>query len=412
MRTRVQLINLYLQHSSTQFCMKQLFVTVFTIVMAAVFLGSTFAAEKQQDLHSTTPVTNADTPWRIAYLQGGPYQDYQSVLIATIEGLMELGWLEKSKIPRPAAPDNTSEIWEWLAKQNSPYLEFVPDGFYDSAWDDEVRARTRQELLDRLNTGQDIDLMLAMGTWAGQDLANNEHSVPTTVMSSSDPLRSHIIKSLRDSGYNHLHARIDPTRYKRQIRMFHGIFGFHKLGVVYEDTEAGRSYAALEDIETLAEERGFQIVRCFAQDTGLEMKECENNVVKCHEELAPKIDALYLTTQRGVNLRNMPRLLAPLHKYNLPTFSQSGESEVKHGALLSIATASKMYMGEFHAEAIAKIFHGAKPRDLNMISEPPTRIAINMATAKLIGVESLMEDYLEIADVIYHEIAVVENALQ
>ena len=40
--------------------------------------------------------------------------------------------------------------------------------------------------------------MIAMGTWAGQDLANGEHSVPTVVASCSDPIGSGIVKSAEE----------------------------------------------------------------------------------------------------------------------------------------------------------------------------------------------------------------------
>ena len=54
-------------------------------------------------------------------------------------------------------------------------------------------------------------------------------------------------------------ARVDPLRYQRQIAMFHDIIGFTKLGMAFEDTIEGRSYAAITDVETMAAERGFEI---------------------------------------------------------------------------------------------------------------------------------------------------------
>ncbi len=40
--------------------------------------------------------------------------------------------------------------------------------------------------------------MITMGTWAGQDLANDGHSVPTLVCSVSDALASKIVNSAED----------------------------------------------------------------------------------------------------------------------------------------------------------------------------------------------------------------------
>jgi hypothetical protein len=70
-------------------------------------------------------------------------------------------------------------------------------------------------IIKRLKENKDIDLMIAMDTRAGQALANNDHAVPTIVCSSSDPVASKIILSAEDSGYDHIHAMVDPKRYIR-----------------------------------------------------------------------------------------------------------------------------------------------------------------------------------------------------
>ena len=42
----------------------------------------------------------------------------------------------------------------------------------------------RAELFKKLQAGK-IDLVIAMGTWAGEDLVNDSHTTPTLVMSAS-----------------------------------------------------------------------------------------------------------------------------------------------------------------------------------------------------------------------------------
>ena len=138
-----------------------------------------------------------------------------------------------------------------------------------------------------------------------------------------------------------------------------------------------------------------------------EPEEAEDSVVKCYEYLAPKVDAIYVTIQRGVNLKILPRLLKPINKYNTPTFSQGGSDEIKHGLLLSIAQAGFIYVGRFHAEIIAKVFNGAKPRDLDQVFDDPPKIAFNVAEAQLIGFDPPIE-LLVAADEIYLDIAVVK----
>jgi ABC-type uncharacterized transport system substrate-binding protein len=245
--------------------------------------------------------------------------------------------------------------------------------------------------------------MIAMGTRAGQGLANAKHQTPTIVLSTSDPIASGIITSVEDSGFDHVHARVDPFRYERQVQIFYDIIGFQKLGVAYENTNAGRSYAAIDKVEKVAKEKGFDIISCYTESDVADKKIAEESVIKSFHELGKKVDAIYVTLQRGVNSRSIPELVKIANSYHLPTFSQSGSDEVKYGFLMSISKANFKYVGLFYAETIAKIFNGAKPRQLDQIFEAPTSISINLKTAEIIGYDPPL-DVMAIADEIYYEI--------
>ncbi len=378
-----------------------LFVILCLLFTAFPFAGS-FAADTE---YSVKPTLKAGgKKWRIAYYQGGPYVDYQTILKAVIRGLAKIGWVETKEPPKFSDPQNTEVLWQWMISDlKSDYLEFVPNAYYDSNWDKDTRMVTRSQAIERVNAQKDIDLIFAFGTWAGQDLANNEHSIPIEVISASDPLGAGIVKSLEDSGFDHVHAKLEPRRYEIQVELFHDIIGFQKLGVVYEDTVEGRTYAAVDKIDTVAKSRGFEVVRCLAQFSGVSEEEATANVMECHNKLAPQIDALYITVHRGVNTKTLPQLLDPIYQRKIPTFSQSGPNEVRHGVLLSIAQAEFQYAGEFHAENIAKVLNGAKPRELTQEFESPKKIAINFAVAEIISYDPPV-DILAAADEIYTEI--------
>ncbi|MCH9675021.1 MAG: ABC transporter substrate-binding protein, partial [Gammaproteobacteria bacterium] len=264
----------------------------------------------------------------------------------------------------------------------------------------------RETLLRRLNKDRDIDLVIAMGTWAGKDLATSKHNTPTIVMSSSDPIGSGIIASAEDSGFDHLHARVDPKRYERQVRVFHDVIGFKKLGVAYEDSVVGKSYAAIDVVERVAAERGFEVVHCHTQSDIADEKRAGESVHRCFEMLSRKVDAIYVTVQGGVNSETIPRLVKLANNYRIPTFSQLGSTEVKHGFLLSISRAGGFKpVGRFLAATIAKVFNGARPRDLNQVFEDAPNIAINLKTAELVGLY-LYAHVLAAADEIYRDISV------
>jgi ABC-type uncharacterized transport system substrate-binding protein len=377
-----------------------------------VFVGILSTAQGlmavEKDQFGTTPKLNNGQKWRVGYYEGGYDANYYNYLAATIRGLMELGWIEKAEIPEPKGRE-TKPVWDWLSKHaKSQYLQFVEDAYYTALWDKDQRSYLRTVIISRLNAKKDINLMLAMGTWAGKDLATDEHSIATMIMSTSEPVKSGIIKSVEDSGLDHIHARVDPLRFERQIRIFHDMIGFKRLGVAYEDSEFGRAYAAIELVETVAKERGFEVVRCYTQSDIADQGLAGQSVVNCFKDLAHnKVDAIYVTYQGGVNNKTIPELVKIANENRTPTFSQAGAEWVKNGFLMSISRAGFKPVGLFEAAIMAKVFNGAKARQLPQLFQEAPNIALNLKTAEIIGLY-LYADMLAAADEIYNEISIPE----
>lgn len=372
------------------------------LMMGVALTGGNVLAAGQLDL-STAPQTNNGKKWRIGYYEGGNHQNYYDYLLATIQGLMALGWIKATEIAEHSDKD-TRVLWNWIAQQaKSDYLEFDKDAYYSVGWDNGTRAKVRSALINRLNKKRDIHLMIAMGSWAGKDLASNEHSTPTIIMSTSDPIKLGIIRSIEDSGYDHVHARVDPRRYEQQVGVFHDIIGFKKLGVAYENSIYGRTYAAIDLVEKVAKEQGFEIVRCFTQSDIADQVVANQSIIDCFQQLANTADAIYVTQQGGVNPTTIPVLVKIAHENRIPTFSQLGADEVKYGFLLSLARPDFKSVGQFFAATIAKVMNGAKPRELIQLFEETPNIAINLKTAEFIGLY-LYADVLAAADEIYWQI--------
>jgi len=224
-------------------------------------------------------------------------------------------------------------------------------------------------------------------------------------MSASDAISSRIVKSVADSGFDHVHARLAPERYERQIRLFHDTVNFGRLGIIYEDSVSGRSYAAIDLIEKISKELGFEIVRCFAESDIPDTDAREQEYTKCFESLAKETDAIYVTIHGGVSARSIPKLVDIAIKNDIPTFSQSGSDEVKYGFLLSLSRKNFRRLGLFEAAIIAKVLNGSKPRELEQVLEESPNLAINIKTAELIGIlDDLRIDILAATDEFYREI--------
>ena len=358
----------------------------FAILLVVFAAQMPSPARADEPNFSTAPTLHNGKKWRIGYLEGGQYPDYEVILKATVRGLIKLHWIEPFDIPAENSP-TPGGFWHYMAETaKSNYIEFVPDAYYNCGnFDASLRPEVKKQLIKRLTETKDIDLMIAMGTWAGQDLANNLHHVPTVVMSTSDPVGSGIVKSAEDSGYDQLNAKVELDRYARQVEMFYSIFGFSRLGIVYEDSPEGRTFGGLDQVEEVAKANHFELVRCFAAFNNVEQDVAEANVVQCYKQLAEQVDAVYITVHRGVSKRTLPKIIDVLNKNKVPSFSMLGSDEVSKGVLMSISQAGYLYVGQFHAETIAKILNGAKPRSLDQRWTAPTKIALNMKTAEAIG---------------------------
>ncbi len=328
-----------------------------------------------------------DHPLRVAYIEGGPYTDYQKILLGFVHGLAQLGAIDNGEVPLPGNEESTKEIWQWLcANAGGNTFEFVPDAYYSSGWDDAMFVRDRKALIDRLNKDKDIDLVLAFGTLAGQGLATDEHHIPVAVLSVTDAVSAGIVPSPEDSGRDHVFAMVEPERYYRQVVLFHDIFHFKRLGIAYEDTPAGRASVALEDIERAAAELDFELVTCTDAFNFPEPGPAVANLIACHEKLAREnVDAVFITVNMGMQAQDMPKLMRPLLENKLPTFSQNGASEVKNGVLLSISQADFNGQGLFAAQAVCNIANGQSPRAQKQIYEESLSLAVNLRTAMLIG---------------------------
>ena len=325
--------------------------------------------------------------WRVIYVEGGPFSDYQRILRGLTLGLQERGLIDNGQPPLPKDSEDVKGMWEWLAAHaGGTRIRFLPDGFYSAGWQDDQREKVLQAVLERIKTKGDVDLILAFGTWAGQDLAKADIQTPIIVSSVTNAITAGIIPSVEDSGRDNLVAAIEPDRFKRQVLLFHDIFQFKKLGIAYEDTPSGHGSVALNEIEAAAEERGFELLRCTETFDVQDADIASDRLLACHKKLVKEgAEAVYLTCNIGLQPSAMERILKPLAEAHIPTFSQLGAPDVVHGALLSVAQTSTTDEGRFSAELMEAIINGIRPRDLSPVFESAVSMAMNLYMATQIG---------------------------
>jgi len=349
---------------------------------------------------ANAPRLNNGKKWRVAYYEGGPYSEYTDTMRTLVHGLIELGWITADNPPN-LRQESPKPYIDWLTTHSGPYLSFKSEDSYSADWDDQKRTELRKHLLEKLKHGN-IDIVLAMGTWAGMDMANNQHSVPVMVLSTSDPIRAGIINSATDSGFDHVTARVDPNRYARQLHMFHRIVGFDTLGIAFENTKEGRSYSAIDEAQQIAKERGFKLITCNVLNSMPDKTESDISCLKCFQALSKRADAVYVTALVCADTRTK-EVADIFKKARIPSFSMLGPKWVKEGILMSISSDSGYSaLSQYNADKFGKILNGTMPRRLNQILEDPLDIAINTATAKAIGFP-MPKSIMAIATEIYGE---------
>ncbi len=344
---------------------------------------------------------HGEKTWRVLYVEGGPFGNYQQTLAWTARGLERLGMIDNGQVEIPKNSESAREMWQWLAEHAKGRVTFLRDGFYSAQWDAAARELVKNAIKERVRKRGDVDLIIAMGTWSGVDMAEEDLGIPVFSMSVTDAVAAGIVHSVEDSGKNNVHAQLEPGRFKRQLMLFHEIFHFKKLGVPFEDTPEGRNTAAMDEIEKTAAELGIELVKRSAPLDLPDENQAFGNLKGCVESLAKEADALYLT-YTSTPLRRVPELMAPVVAAGIPSFSQAGPQFVEYGVLMSLSQVDFEDIGLFEAESITAVINGKKPRDVSQIFEPELGLTINLRTAMRIGWNPPLE-ILAAVDNIYHQ---------
>jgi ABC-type uncharacterized transport system substrate-binding protein len=346
--------------------------------------------------------------WRLGIYQGGEYHDYRLHLIGFVRGLESLECLPAGISDEISAADSLYTMWTILSGNvSSQNVQFVEDAYWSADWNDSLRGIYVEEIAARTGAGGDLDMMIAMGTWGGQDLAEALSLCPVIVLSASDPVAAGISAGNEFSGRSNVFAACNPDRYRRRLMTIHRIVQFHSLGLIYENSPEGRIYANLEDFRKAADDLGFNLVERFLPESELAPREAADSIVMIYAEIAPEIDALIFTALECEQPLYFPQLISTLNDLGIPTAGQLGRDQVRLGAMLSITERSPDDIGLFSAEAAKRIMAGDSPGSISQIYEEPLSLYINLATAEKIGY-SFPPGIISSADSVYCTIEVGE----
>lgn len=331
------------------------------------------------------PCLNNGKKWTLGYMQGGRFKGYDSSFKNFINQLAKLGWLEAVDWQRLPANVDARSLWHFLAQNmRSKYLQIKTKYFWSADWNRDKRKTLSRQILAKLKNNK-IDLMLAMGLWGGQDLVNNSHSTPTLYMGSPFPVEKYFKK--REEIPEHIYLHRNPDFLIRQIRLFKKITKFKTLGVVYVASSEGRFLASLKLLQQFSKEGNFKLIA--VRVLPCRKKKSEENLnkhIKAYKKLAPLVDAVWVTSCFVNRPEAARQILAPLFRYQIPSWYPHGEHGVANGVIFGVIHNPEK-RAQHYAETTAKIFNGVKPA--SQVKDLPINnyLVINYAAAKKINFE-------------------------
>jgi ABC-type uncharacterized transport system substrate-binding protein len=325
----------------------------------------------------------------IGYCQTIEDLEATGILYYILKGLEKSGQLSDFDFEYIPYETKSKELWDYACDHiKSDKLIFLKENYFDLTLNDIEKVK---EVLEN----KEVDLMITFGTAAGQELFSDFHDVPTINLGSNNPLEAGFVKSLEYSGYDHLWAHVDDTRYYRQLKMFYDAVKFKELGVIRYTDSFRKSFTPEKDIQRLAEEKGFEVLiydfynvdEMFANG---DIDQYYEEIKKANDFLANECDGFYMILG-GWSPKDLPVLLESFYENKLPVFSQFGSVEVKNGALMSIGKSTFDGIGDYSTDIIIRALNGEKLGEMNQVYTEIQSLAYNVTVGEEIGFKPSIE---------------------
>jgi len=263
------------------------------------------------------------------------------------------------------------------------------------------------QAVDQLLADTEVDLVVALGPLGSNDLGRRE-VLPKPVFAALvlDPviqgvpierrersLPGEATESVSVSGVSNLSYVLLGGDAAREVRFFQEIAPFCKLTVLYMEGLQG----AVPEIDSrIRESFGTQRVRVDPVAVGASL---EDALAKAPSDT----DAVFVAPLEQLSAADRDRLVQLLIERKLPSFSSDGRDEVERGLLATLWPEQNILSRARRvALNIQQVLDGANAGDLPVDFRRAESRAVNMATARAIGVSPTFQAMTEI-DLIHEE---------
>ena len=282
----------------------------------------------------------------VGYLGGGTAATQRAWLEAFVQRLRELGWIEGRTV--------TIE-YRWAESRTARYAEIAAEF---------VRRK--------------VDVILAVGTEAAVAAGQATSVIPIVFPTAGDPVASRLVASLARPGGNVTGlSNLGSDLAAKRLEILREVFpGLRRLAnMINADYSGGVTERA--EIDAAARTLGLEIVP-------LPVRRAED-IASAFTGLNERAEALYVTGDSFTHTHRL-RINTFALAGRLPTMFSQREFVVEAAGLMSYGT-NFPDLNRRAADLVDKILRGTKPADLPV--EQPTKfdLAINLITAKALGLE-------------------------
>jgi putative tryptophan/tyrosine transport system substrate-binding protein len=307
-----------------------------------VLMGLAATAVSSNDARSQQP----ERVWRIGYLNFGLENERSASLLDTFRAtLKRLGWSEGH---------NIELIIRWAGSDT-----------------DKIQTAAKEVV------GLHPDLIIALGTPLVLALQSEKSSIPIVFMFVSDPIGSGIVRDLAHPGGSITgFTAFEPSMGGKWLQILREIVpSVNRTGLLFNIATAPNASLFIHEIEPVASSMSIELSKIPVHDVP-EMEAALRTFASAENRALVVIPDIFTTANRKQIIALVAELRLPTI-YSYPFF-------VTEGGLVSYGIPNQVQYSQA-ATYVDRILRGANPGDLPIQQPTKFELAINLKTAKALG---------------------------
>jgi outer membrane protein TolC/ABC-type uncharacterized transport system substrate-binding protein len=258
---------------------------------------------------------------------------------------------------------------------DSVEIIYLPDAYFTAGWNRDVCRAMSHDLIRNKN----VDLVIAAGPWAIEDLLEANFDRPIVGICQFDPIAMGLLDSAGRPTAENLTVNYAPDKIKNDMAAMQKLFPSQNIGLLYFESgdemekiraqlsaEAAKYGAAVYAGDAKSDKGTYSFFKSFAQ-------------------IRNKIDILYLPPLWGLELDQIRNFIWETQNAKIPVFASEGILIVEKEASASGCFRPYRSMARFTAYKIIKIISGASPASLPTAFEEHPELCINLESCSKLG---------------------------